>query len=592
LVDNFNDIDLWKRKIPPGSYDYEGFALLKMFDVTREDAESSLRYNLLDKDALQSSETIGKIKNNIRAILNLSDVKIGFASYDEGKHSLSSLGFGFWNDEETNRILEIDNCYCGDTNTNLFEEKKPVVLPRYNIEDVGRSKLLTRLHTHGLKSYIAAPILYDGKLIGVLELGSEKEEALNAPVATMLRDLIPLFTTALKRSQDELENQLEAIVLEKFTAIHPSVSWRFFEAASNYWQNKLVNDSNEMEQIVFPEVYPLFGQSDIKGSSTERNSAIQADMITQLKAANEVMSLAIKSYPLPIYKKMQFRINKYIGQMSEGLGAGDEIKVLDFMKSEVYPIFKHLEELNPKLRKIVSNYSNQLDKELHVIYNKRKDYEQSVGTINETIATYIEDAQKSAQKIFPHYFEKYQTDGVEHEMYIGASMVNHMPFNEVYLQNLRLWQLMVTCEVENLVKNLQPNLAVPLRVASLVLVHSNPITINFRTEEKRFDVDGAYNVRYEIIKKRIDKALLKGTSERLTQVGKIAIIYSQAKEAVEYRGYLEYLQSINYIGPVIEDVELHDMQGVTGMKALRVDVIYDKKGKVGGQSKSFTAARR
>jgi len=258
----------------------------------------------------------------------------------------------------------------------------------------------------------------------------------------------------------------------------------------------------------------------------------------------------------------------------------------------VYPIFKHLEELNPKLRKIVSNYSNQLDKELHVIYNKRKDYEQSVGTINETIATYIEDAQKSAQKIFPHYFEKYQTDGVEHEMYIGASMVNHMPFNEVYLQNLRLWQLMVTCEVENLVKNLQPNLAVPLRVASLVLVHSNPITINFRTEEKRFDVDGAYNVRYEIIKKRIDKALLKGTSERLTQVGKIAIIYSQAKEAVEYRGYLEYLQSINYIGPVIEDVELHDMQGVTGMKALRVDVIYDKKGKVGGQSKSFTAARR
>ena len=592
LIDNFEDVDLWKKKIPPGSYDYEGFAILKMFDVTREDAESSLRYNLLDKDAFQSSETIGKIKNNIREILNLSDIKVSFSSYDEDKHSLSSLGFCFWKDETTDHDLDINNCYCEYTHNHLFEEKKTVVIPRYDLENVTKSNLLKRLDSHGLKSYIAAPILYDGKLIGVLELGSEKQEALNAPVATMLRDLIPLFTTALKRSQDELENQLEAIVLEKFTAIHPSVSWRFFDAASNYWQNKLLNNSNEMEQIVFPEVYPLFGQSDIKGSSTERNAAIQADMIAQLKAANEVMTLAIKSHPLPIYKKMQFRIHKYIAQMSKGLGAGDEIKVLDFMKSEVYPIFKHLEVLNSKLKTAVDNYSDQLDEELHVIYNKRKDYEQSVSIINETIAAYIDNAQEDAQKMFPHYFEKYQTDGVEHEMYIGASMVSRLPYNEVYLQNLRLWQLMITCEVENLAKALHPNLAVPLRVASLVLVHSNPITINFRTEEKRFDVEGAYNVRYEIIKKRIDKALLKGTSERLTQVGKIAIIYSQAKEATEYLGYLEYLQSINYIGPVIEDVVLHDMQGVTGMKALRVDVVYHKEGKVDSKSKSVVDAKR
>ncbi len=28
-------------------------------------------------------------------------------------------------------------------------------------------------------------------------------------------------------------------------------------------------------------------------------------------------------------------------------------------------------------------------------------------------------------------------------------------------------------------------------------------------DEKRFDVDGAYNARYEIVKKRIDKAYVK-----------------------------------------------------------------------------------
>ena len=57
-------------------------------------------------------------------------------------------------------------------------------------------------------------------------------------------------------------------------------------------------------------------------------------------------------------------------------------------------------------------------------------------------------------------------------------------------------------------------------------------------EEKKFDVDGAYNARYEIIKKRIDKATIKDSSERLTQPGKIAIIYSHEKEVKEYMNYI------------------------------------------------------
>jgi len=132
-----------------------------------------------------------------------------------------------------------------------------------------------------------------------------------------------------------------------------------------------------------------------------------------------------------------------------------------------------------------------------------------------------------------------------------------------------------TCESENVAFRLKDNLPIPLRVASLVLIHSNPITIKFRTEEKRFDVEGAYNVRYEIIKKRIDKAVIKGTTERLTQVGKIAIVYSQESEAKEYLSYLNYLESINYIHPEIEELELQEMQGVSGMKALRVSIVFN-----------------
>ncbi|RYZ49980.1 MAG: hypothetical protein EOP49_15015 [Sphingobacteriales bacterium] len=93
-------------------------------------------------------------------------------------------------------------------------------------------------------------------------------------------------------------------------------------------------------------------------------------------------------------------------------------------------------------------------------------------------------------------------------------------------------------------------------------------------DEKKFDVDGAYNIRYEILKKRIDKARVKLTNQRLTQPGKLAIVYSHDKEATEYLNYLSYLQSIDYIGPEIERLELSDLQGITGLRALRASLVY------------------
>ncbi|HKO82018.1 MAG TPA: hypothetical protein VJU78_16540, partial [Chitinophagaceae bacterium] len=195
---------------------------------------------------------------------------------------------------------------------------------------------------------------------------------------------------------------------------------------------------------------------------------------------------------------------------------------------------------------------------------------------NDKVSAYLDKTQLAAQNMFPHYFEKYKTDGVEHNLYIGQSLVNNKTFHSLYLQNLRLWQLLVMCETENAIHRIKPNLKTKLEICSLILVHSNPLAISFRMEEKRFDVDGAYNIRYEIMKKRIDKALVAETNERLTQPGKIAIVYSQDKEAKEYMNYLRYLQSINYIGPEVEWLTLKDLQGVTGLKALRMEVVYQQ----------------
>ena len=174
--------------------------------------------------------------------------------------------------------------------------------------------------------------------------------------------------------------------------------------------------------------------------------------------------------------------------------------------------------------------------------------------------------------MFPHYFEKQRTDGVDYSIYVGASLVNGPAYDELYLRNLRLWQLLVACGIARQTEVLRKRLPLPLETTHLILAHHAPLSIRFRFDEKRFDVDGAYNVRYEVVKKRIDKAVVRGSDERVTQPGRIAIVYAQPAEAQEYREYLDYLAATGYVGGPVEELELDELQGVHGLRALRVAV--------------------
>src|SRR5260221_14117221 len=86
------------------------------------------------------------------------------------------------------------------------------------------------------------------------------------------------------------------------------------------------------------------------------------------------------------------------------------------------------------------------------------------------------------------------------------------------------------------------------------------------------DVGRAYTVRFENIKKWIHKANIRDTAERLTQPGKIALVYSHSSEAQEWREYIEYLQRLRYLTPDVEELELDELQGAQGLRALRVTV--------------------
>jgi hypothetical protein len=127
-------------------------------------------------------------------------------------------------------------------------------------------------------------------------------------------------------------------------------------------------------------------------------------------------------------------------------------------------------------------------------------------------------------------------------------------------------------EITRLTASLELKLPLYLQTTQLILVHGKAICISFRRDERRFDVDGAESIRFEILKKRIDKVKVRETGERLTQPGKIAIVYTHEKEANEYDEYLHFLKQKDLITGEKEMLDLEDVQGISGLRAIRIKV--------------------
>lgn len=578
LLENFDNLELWKEKIPPNSFVSKGFVISNMFDVTAEHSISEIKSTLIGSNKRGSDNFMDDFQDTFRSLFNLKNITVGFAGYDPNTNRFLKIhGKGI--ESYILKGKEMESCdvmLCDYSYGKLFDESTYFAISNVEkyVEKSGGGQPYKNLHEQGVKSAILAPIADDGNLLGVLELVSTKVNELNSINANKLIDVMPFIVSAVLRSIEEEQNLIDAIIQHECTTVHSSVYWKFQEEAKKFMTDELEGRHPVFKEMVFKDVYPLYGQIDIKDSSKERNNAIQRDLMIQLSEINQVLTAAHQKFKLPIYEELMFRVNNNLEEIKDTLLTNSEQAIFDFVQEEIKPVFHHLKREDETLKALVENYEGQIDESTESYYDHRRNYDESVMEINMQLAALLDKKQYEAQEMFPHYFERYKTDGVEHNMYIGSTIANDRKFDELFLNNLRLWQLQVMVEMENKHYSLKPKLPVQLDVASLLLVYSTPLAIRFRMDEKRFDVDGTYNARYEIIKKRIDKSYIKGTNERLTQKGKLAIVYSQKKDEREYLRYVTFLKSKGYFTNNIEIVELEGLQGVTGLKAIRAEILY------------------
>jgi hypothetical protein len=573
LTEKVYDVDLWLQYINPDNFEFRGFMVFRMIDVTEQEMVSSIKYDLLEKDAVSRRDSFTAIQHKLRSIFGMPEIRLGLAYFDESNNIVVNT------DRESEcwkSIAQGDaqrpnlSDYAGSIYERSYMEKRYIA-----IEDLEaypyKSRVEEELLSKGIRGILLAPLIDSGEIVGMLELSAPDTGTLNPVTANKVESVLPMFTSAVKRAREEAITEVRALIQEECTNIHPVVQWRFVEAGRRVLEQRRRGEPAVFEDIVFKDVYPLFGMADIRNSSIERTAAIREDLLENLQLAKDVLWKIQAHTPLPLLEEILYKAYAQFHKLNFGLAAGDEISALDFLRREIHPLLEHFES-ESAIQPAIAHYRSHLDPASGIVYHRRRDFENSLAMINQMIGNYLNEAQTAAQEMFPHYFEKYQTDGVEYTIYLGTSLTKNRKFNSLFLKNFRLWQLLLSCEIEKRMEALKPQLTLPLDITQLILVHDQALSIRFRPDEKQFDVDGAYDIRYEIIKKRIDKATIKDSDERLTQPGKIAVIYNQPKVREEYKRYFEYLASKKILDPKVEDLELDDLPGATGLRALRVEI--------------------
>ncbi len=543
LISHEQSDEVWQKYFPAQSWEMKGILLINIIESHQDFYEEQISRDLLHHSSATTSK---KILEDIRELMNNPNLQIGSFTIEQNKIL-------------SNRLKEFTPISWEEKSTTQYQEYHPNWVPNFEnektflISDVrhyekyyGTSDLIEYLKKKGIQSIVFLPIPLNEESAYVVEIASDKANDLNAFNIKLLKDIKPYITLFAQRFAEEYRKEISLIVQEKCTAIHPSVDWKFKEAAAEYHQEQLHNEGAVFPPIQFKDVFPLYGQLDIVGSSDYRNKATQKDLLLSLNAFQNADFIK-DAKELESFETLRKTI-------AQDWDAASEIQYQKWMDSQNQNLLE-IKDWNPKM---------------NCIYQYRKQYDTFINTINRKLAQLLEKKQKEAQKIIPHYFQLFKTDGVAHEIFTGESIQPTIEFNTEKLNELEYWQLETICEMNRLFYDLQKEEQSELEVASLVLSYPNPIDIRYRRDEQHFDIDGSYHVRYEIFKKRIDKAYLKNRKERLTQAKTLSIVFSDATTEKKYENYLKNLQKENKINSTIEILELEDLQGVKGLKAFRV----------------------
>ncbi|WP_374461210.1 GAF domain-containing protein [Chryseobacterium taeanense] len=573
LLENLDDFKLWKKYFPSDSWVLKGFTIVSLVDCTSEVALSDLKSAMIqiDPEDLSPDENLIEI---FKSYFDVAHLSFGLMLFNKKDQQLEKLPI--YENVFTNHILDfwintLDEETRKKTFNNLNHNSRPIVVS--NIEnldyDIKSMPSFRILRENKINSFMVIPIMKDNELIAMMEFTSPIPNSFNGIKLKKMEFFTDMILFSLNRFSFEKNYQIEAIIQREYTTIHDSVVWKFRNEAEKYFNASLAKKIYTLKQITFKSLTPLFGFSDIRSSSEKRYHLMLEDLNQQIDALHEIFSLINSDS-----EKYMLALEIFENELNNDIKADSEQRFQRLLRDEIHPFLQGKLELKPssEIKAKIKDYFAKIFIQTNLFYTNRKSLDDSITLVNRKLADVLDEAQIKAQQIFPHYYERFKSDGIEHNLYIGKNIAPDLHFHSKIVHKLRYWQLKTVCNMELDFRNFRKDLPIDLNIASLIFVYNEKIDIRFRMDEKRFDIDGAYNSYYEIIKKRLDKALVKDSTDRITCPGKITIVYFGMENQREYLDYISKLQKKGILKNDIEFLKVEDLQGITGLLALRVSL--------------------
>jgi len=573
MKDESTSIELLSKLLPPEMFSIEGISIVNLTDVTAEYALEAIKNTIIEHNQCMEGWNNSVIVNALKSLVGTAAIEFSLLPYMRlNKKALLYSHEGFESviirQAKINGLPEDEYTVLAD---DFIAHPRRLIFPDVSKINAEEFPLLRLLADGGIKSYGLFPLYYNAKLVGCLEVHTNDPLVFNGSTLSNIEAAFPLLAQLYQNIIVDFNNEITSIVTDKFTALQPAVQWRFYQVAYEYMKSGAAEKNLPIEPVYFEDVHPFYGAIDIRNSSIERNLMIRKDLYAHF----EVLELTLENLRAKIpegfsedFPKQKSAWNhKSFDEMSDR----EIMKTDDYLQRQLPIYFNMLAEEHPEAKELIDGYF-ELTQSGGKIYENRDNYELSMQMINHALNRHLDEFNAELQELYPCYFEKFRTDGVEFDIYLGQSISPDQKFDYHYLTDFRYRQLKAIAEIARVTGNLTPHLPIPLQTTQLIFVYDKLIDIGFRLDEQRFDVEGSYNIRYQMVKKRIDKAHIRDSTERLTQPGKIAIVYFNNSEAQEYLGYIHRLQSEKMLTDLIEYIDVEELQGVEGLKALRVEV--------------------
>ncbi|WP_343562667.1 GAF domain-containing protein [Sphingobacterium sp.] len=519
--------------------------------------------------------------------LFLTDLEKIIAPILKGTNTVFSLfplfqlnGVPFFDYSITNKSILISETYANSSYTNINPAiasylKHPHLIFYNTLDTIKNTTSIfdERIQASGVKTYLCIPLIHNHALSGILEIYSHQLDQLDHETIHSLRELVPLLSQLSHDITTEFKKRIDEIIINRFTTIQPAVQWKFNHVAAQYIQEFEQDEQNaHIKPVIFEEVYPLYGAIDVKDSTIIRNASILRDFSFKVKQ----LALLIDELSLDGRHQLIVDFSKRVDQITASLDqiSFDEsmVKIIEFFRKDVQPFLDAARKQFAAKHAIIEHYARHFftNRETGEFY--RNEFETSLRRINHIISKELNHFNSFIQGNYPSYFQKFRTDGIEYDIYIGESITPQQTFSREFINVFRRQQIISMARIALKTYHAKQDLPLSLETTQLIFINPHSIDISFREDERRFDVEGSLNIRYEIIKKRIDKIRIKRTKERLTQVNKIAIVYLSDEILEDLNLSIQAIYDMGIIENNVEHLKLEDVQGIVGLKAIRLTV--------------------